>query len=57
MSQGSRPCMEGCTAARVGWEVTVDVTVHDGMSDLRPNGVGGEHLRHNLLARFGKICC
>jgi len=26
------------------------------MLDLRPNGVGGKHLRHDLWARFGKIC-
>jgi len=41
---------------RVGWKVTVGVTIHDVMLELRPNGVGGRHLRHTLRARFGKIC-
>ncbi|MCY6488242.1 hypothetical protein, partial [Actinobacillus pleuropneumoniae] len=36
--------------------MTVEVTIHDGMLDLRPNGVGGRHLRCDLRARFGKIC-
>jgi len=35
--------------------VTVGVTIHDGMLDLRPNGVGDEHLRFYLWARCGKI--
>jgi len=26
------------------------------MLDLRPNGVGGKHLRHYLWAIFWKIC-
>ena len=30
-SQGSRSCMEGCVAAWVGWEVTIGVTIHDGV--------------------------
>ena len=45
MSQGSLPRNEGCAAAQVGWEVTVSIIVHDGMSNLRPNGVGSKHLR------------
>ena len=55
MSQGSRPRIEGNAATLVGWEVIVGVTVHDKMSDLRPNGVGGGNLRQKLWARFGKI--
>ena len=35
--------------------MTVGVTVHDEMSDLRPNGVGGRHLRRELWTRFGTI--
>lgn len=35
--------------------MTVEVTIHDGMLDLRPNGAGDGHLRHDLWARFGKI--
>ncbi len=56
MSQGLQPPMEGCAIVQVGWEVIVGVIVHDGMSDLRPNGAGGRHLRRELGARFGKIC-
>jgi len=48
--------MERCVVTRVGWEVTVGVTVHDGMSNLRKNGAGGGHLRQELWARFRKIC-
>jgi len=48
--------MEGCAATQVGWEVTVGVTVHDGMSGLRPNGASDRHLRQQLWARFQKIC-
>ena len=40
---------------RVGQKVTIEVTIHDGMLDLRPNGTGDRHLRHNLWARCGKI--
>ena len=40
----------------VGWEVTIQVIVHDGMCDLMPNGAGGEHLRCEICERFGKIC-
>ena len=57
MSQGSRSRMGGCAAARVGWEVTVGITVHDGMSDLRQKGADDGHLRHKLRTRFGMICC
>ena len=35
LSQGSRSLIRGCAAARVGWEVIVDVTVHDKRSNLR----------------------
>jgi len=37
--------------------VTVEVAIHDGRLDLRPNGAGGRNLRCNLWARFEKICC
>jgi len=56
MSPGLRPRLERCVEVWVGWEVTIGVTIHDEMSDLRPNGVGDGHLRHDLWARFGKIC-
>lgn len=55
MTQGSRPRTGGCTAARVGWEVTVGVTVHDKMSNLRKKGAGSGQLRHELRARFKAI--
>lgn len=32
--KGSHMCTGGCAAARVGWEVIVDVTVHEEMSNL-----------------------
>ena len=41
----------------IGREVTIGVTIHDGMLDLRPNGVESRHLGCNLWARFGKIFC
>ena len=37
--------------------MTVIVTIHDVMLGLRPNEAGGRHLRQNLWAIFGKICC
>jgi len=54
-SQDPRPCTRGCGAMRVGWEVTVEVIIDNGMLDLRPNGADNGHLRCNLWARFGKI--
>ena len=45
VSQGKRQHKGGCVVARVGWKVTVIVTIHDVMLGLRPNGVGGRHLR------------
>lgn len=36
--------------------MTVEVIIHDGMLDLRPNGAGDRHLRRDLWARFRKIC-
>lgn len=36
--------------------MTIGVTIHDGMLDLRPNGEGCRHLRCDLWDRFGKIC-
>ena len=56
MSPDLTPRMEGYTAMQVCWEVTVGVTIHDEMSDLRPNGASGGHLRHELWENFGKIC-
>jgi len=41
---------------RIGWEVTIGVTIHDRMSGLRPKGASGGHLRQQLWARFWKIC-
>lgn len=35
--------------------MTVGITIHDKMSNLRPNGVGGGNLRHELWERFWKI--
>jgi len=35
--------------------VTIEVTIHDGMLDLTPNGAGDKQLRCELWARFGKI--
>lgn len=56
MSQGSRPCTEGCAAAQIGYEVTVGVTVHDKMVELRQNGVGSRQLRQQLWTIFWQIC-
>ena len=47
----------GCTTTQVGWKVTIEVTIHDVILQLRPNGVGDRHLRRDLWARFGKIYC
>ena len=47
--------MEGCATTWVGWEVTVGVAFHDGMSDLRKMVARSKHLRHELMERFGKI--
>ena len=49
--------MVGYATTQVGQKVTIEVTIHDGILDLRPNAVGGKHLRLDLWARFGKICC
>ena len=57
MSQGSHARTGGCTSTLVCWEVTIGITVQDGMSDLRKKGAGGEHLRHELRVIFGTICC
>ena len=46
----------GYVVAQVGWEVTVDVAVHDKRSNLRKNGVGGGPLRQELRAIFGMFC-
>lgn len=55
MSQGSHPRIGGYATAQVGWEVTVSVTVHDKMFNLRQIGAGGGQLRHKLRAIFGTI--
>ena len=57
MSQGSRPCTGDCGAMWIGLEVTIVVTIHDRMFDLRQKGVGEGHLRHELRAIFGTIYC
>lgn len=56
-SQGLRLRMEGCAVAWVGQKVIVEVTIHDGMLDLRPNGAGNRHLRCDLWEKSRKICC
>lgn len=45
----------GLHCTHVGWKVTILVTVHDVMLDLRPNGVGDRNLRRTLWVRIGKI--
>jgi len=55
VSQRLRQRRGGYDAARVGWKVIVIVTIHNVMLGLRPNGVGGRHLRRTLWARFGII--
>ena len=35
----------------------VKVTVHDLTVEMQPNGVGGRHLRQNLLVRSLEIYC
>ena len=37
--------------------MTVGVTVHDKITNLRQRGAGSRKLRHELRARFGTICC
>jgi len=56
MSHRSRPTTRGCAVAWVGWEVTIGVTVHDKMSNLRQQGAGGGKLRQEVKTRFGTIC-
>lgn len=55
-SQGSRLHIGDCAATRVGLEVTIGVTVHENMSNLRQIRVGGNQLTHELRAIFGTIC-
>ena len=55
-SQRSWPHARGCAAVRVGWEVTIGVTVHEKMSNLRQRRPGGMQLRHEVKTRFGTIC-
>ena len=40
-----RNCAWGLALPRVGQKVTIEVIIHDVMLELRPNGVGGRHLR------------
>jgi len=54
-SQGPRPCMGVYATTRVGQKVTVEVSIHDGMLDLRPNGAGNKHLRCDLWDIFEKM--
>lgn len=56
MTHGSRPCTGGWVAMRVGWEVTIEVIVHDKISNLRQRGVGSEQLRHEVRTRFEANC-
>ena len=56
-SKGPRSRTRGYAAAHIGQKVTIEVTIHNGMLDLRLNGAGGRHLRCNLWASFGKIFC
>ena len=55
-SQGPRPRMGDCAAMKIGYKVIVEVTIHNGMTNLRENGAGGGNLRHDLWERFGKTC-
>lgn len=41
----------------VDWEITIGITVHDEMSNLKQKGLGDGKLRHKLRTRFGMICC
>lgn len=45
----------GYATTQVGQKVTVEVTIHDGMLNLRPNGAGNSNLRRDLAERFWKI--
>ena len=49
--------LEGCATTWVSLEVTIGVTIHDRMFNLRLNGVGERHLRCKLWEIFGKILC
>ena len=42
---------------RVNQKVIIKVIVHDLMVEMRPNGVGIQHLRWNLWIKSLKICC
>jgi len=57
MMYGSRPRTRGYATMWVGWEVTVGVTIHDMISNLRQRGADGGKLRHKVKTRFGTICC
>lgn len=37
----------GFVSIWVNWEITIDITIHDEMSNLRKKGAGGGPLRHN----------
>ena len=56
MSQASCPCRWDYATTWLGWEVTIGITVHDKMSNLRQKGVGDQQLRHEVRTRFGTIC-
>ena len=54
-SQGSCSHRGGCIVTWVGWEVTVGVTIHNEMSNLRQKGAGSRQLRHEVRAIFVTI--
>lgn len=55
MSQGSWSCRRGYDTMQINKEVTIDITVHDKMPELRQKEVGGGHLRHKVITRFETI--
>jgi hypothetical protein len=36
----------------VGQKVTIEVTIHDGMLDLRPNGAGGRAFKTRFMGKI-----
>ena len=60
VSLGLRQCGGSCATqgeiTQISWKVTIKVTVHEKTVEVRPNGVGDQHLRWNLWVRSFKIC-
>jgi len=54
-SERSWSCQRGYTVAWKGWEVTIDVTIHDKKFKLWQRGAGSRPLRQESQAGYKKI--